>query len=69
MQVCSTKAVFVPLSTLNGAIIRIQDLKLPQQVKLIKFSHVISHVSWLKITDISGTISAPIIRVWSDIRP
>jgi hypothetical protein len=30
------------------------------------FSGSISHVSWLKITDISGTISVPIIRVWYD---
>jgi hypothetical protein len=53
--------MYVPLSTVNSAVIRIQDLKLPQQLKLIKSSQAISHVSWLKITEISGTISAPII--------
>jgi hypothetical protein len=31
------------------------------------FSGYISHVNWLKITDISGTICVPIIRVWYDI--
>jgi hypothetical protein len=29
---------------------------------LIKSSRAISRVSWLKITDVSGTISVPIIR-------
>jgi hypothetical protein len=38
------------------------DLKLSQRLILIKISRAISRVSWLNITDISGTISVPIIR-------
>jgi hypothetical protein len=30
---------------------------------LINSSWAVSHFSWLKITDISGTISVPVIRV------
>jgi hypothetical protein len=37
------------------------DLKLSQRLTLIKYSRAISCVSWLKITDVSGTISVPII--------
>jgi len=41
------------------------DLKLTQRLTLIKSSLAISHVSWLKFTDVSGTFSIPIIRVMS----
>jgi hypothetical protein len=38
------------------------DLKLSQQLKLIKYSLVISCISSLKITNVLGNISAPVIR-------
>jgi hypothetical protein len=59
--------VSVALSTLNNAVIKIRDLKLSQRLKLIKSSQAISHVSRLKITEVSGTISAPITVTGSDV--
>jgi hypothetical protein len=47
----------------KGPISPIQDLKLSRPLKLIKSSPAISRVSWLKTTDVSGTISLPIFRV------
>jgi hypothetical protein len=41
--------------------------KLSEQKKLMKFCGANSPVSWLGLTDISGTISVPVIRVWCDI--
>jgi hypothetical protein len=36
--------------------------------RAVKSSHGISHVISLYITDISGTVSHPIVRIWWDIR-
>jgi hypothetical protein len=38
------------------------ELKLLQRLTLIMSSRAISHVNLLKVTDVSGTISVPIIR-------
>jgi hypothetical protein len=36
--------------------------------KKIKSSHAVSGISWLKITNVLGTISIPIVRVWCQIQ-
>jgi hypothetical protein len=38
------------------------DLKLPRRLELIKYFRIINNVRWLKIADVSETISVPIIR-------
>jgi hypothetical protein len=38
------------------------DLKLSRRQELIKSSRVISRVNKLKLADVSGTISVPILR-------
>lgn len=43
------------------------DAKHSLRLKLAKSSPAISRVSWVKITDVSGTVSLPIIRVWTFI--
>jgi len=52
-----------PRNTIQSqTVIVMYDVKLTWQLPLIKFFQSISCVSWLKITNISGTISVPIIR-------
>jgi hypothetical protein len=41
-------------------------MKLSRLLKFVKPSQAISRANWLKITDVSGTISAPIISVRSE---
>jgi hypothetical protein len=38
------------------------DLKLSRRLTLIKPSQAVSRVSWLKLTDVSGTMSVPYSR-------